>query len=715
MSTSKPVPDLDRFFRPRAVAVVGASDTEGRPTTMNWRRIKEWAERVQATAYPVTPKYETVDGLRAYPRLADLPEPIDVAVLLISDVLGIIPDVIEARIPFAISFAAGFAETGADGAARQRELERLLDGSATRLLGPNTNLNAFETFRDDLPGKAIALVTQSGHQGRPVFQGQELGIRFSHWAPTGNEADLESADFVRYLAGLEETGAIAAYIEGFKDGRAFLDAARYAAGRGVPVVVVKVGRTDIGASWAQSHTGHLAGSDTVVSAALRQAGVIRVDGLDELLDTAAMLARCAPPTAPGVCVYSISGGTSAHMADMLSAAGLDLPELSEQTQAQLHEWIAPYLRVTNPVDSGGHPSGDWRGPKILDALLADPAVGVLVVPITGAFPPMSDVFVNDLVEAAARTSKPVCVVWGSPTGLEEAYRTVLLGSGIPVFRTFRNCVTAVAAYLGHHEFRARLLASGPLPEPTADPVPLPSSGGTLTEADSKAFVARYGVRVTRDVLCADAGQAVEAASALGFPVVLKVASPTIVHKSDHGLVLTGCASAAEVHAGYELLMTRAAAVPDAQVDGVLVCEQVDGGVETVVGLVEDPVFGPTVMFGIGGTAVEIYRDVAFRVAPFSRDEALAMIREVRGFPLLAGARGTAPADLEALADVVMAVQQIGLDQAGSGIELDLNPVAARPDGAVTLDAVLTVSGPAAVNSTNATCGSPGNLARSSRA
>jgi len=686
---AKPAPELDRFFHPSAVAVVGASDAEGRPTTMNWRRIRDWADRVGATAYPVTPKYATVDGLTTYPRLADLPEKADVVVLLISDVLGIMPEVIDARAPFVISFAAGFAETGAEGMAKQRELEDLLAGTETRLLGPNTNLNAFESFRDDLPGQAIALVTQSGHQGRPVFQGQELGIRFSHWAPTGNEADLESADFIRYFADLPETGAVAAYIEGFKDGRTFMEAARHAADRKVPVVAVKVGRTDIGSSWAQSHTGHLAGSDVVTDAAMRQAGVIRVEGLDELLDTSAMLARCAPPSAPGVCVYSISGGTSAHMADMLSAAGVDLPELATSTQEALHEWIAPYLRVTNPVDSGGHPSGDWRGAKILDALLADPAIGVLVVPITGAFPPMSDFFVNDLVEASRRTDKPICVVWGSPAGLEEAYRSTLLSSGIPVFRTFRNCVTAVSAYLRYHAFLDRHAHQTPLPSRSAQTPPL--TQGTLSEPAAKALAASYGVPVTRDALCDDADAAVAAADEIGFPVVLKIASESILHKSDHGLVVVGCADAEQVRRIFALLVERAAAVPGAIVDGVLVCEQVTGGVETVIGLVEDPLFGPTVMFGIGGTAVEVYRDVAFRVAPFSRDDALAMIREVRGFPLLDGARGATPVDLDALVEVVMAVQQIGIDHRGRGLEVDLNPVLALPDRAVALDALVTVA------------------------
>src|SRR5207248_4245943 len=277
-----------------------------------------------------------------------------------------------------------------------------------------------------------------GHQGRPVFQGQEIGIRLSHWAPTGNEADLEFADFCAYFAGQPEVGVIAAYIEGFKDGRTLMLAADKAAQAGVPIVVVKVGRTDEGRSMAKAHTGHLTGSDAVTSAVFRQFGITRVDGLDELLDVSAAFARTTPPAgrAPGgVCVYSISGGTGAHMADMAAAAGLRIPELSQSTQAQLHEWIPPYLRVSNPVDNGGAPSMDWRGRKILDAIIADPNVDLLLCPITGALASMSLPLARDIVDVAQTTDKPIFVVWGSPVGDEEAYRDILLKSDVPVFRS----------------------------------------------------------------------------------------------------------------------------------------------------------------------------------------------------------------------------------------------------------------------------------------
>jgi acetate---CoA ligase (ADP-forming) len=682
-------PDLHRFFHPRSVAVLGATDKQGSPGTINWRLIHRWAQRAGAEIYPVNPGRPTVDGVRAYASLADVPVVPDVAVVMVGDVAAALREVVAKGAGFVVIFASDFAETGADGAARQRELVSIIEGTGVRLLGPNTNLNAFENFRADLPGPAISLITQSGHQGRPVFQGQELGIRLSHWAPTGNEADLSSADFIDYFSTLPETGAIAAYLEGVTDGPAFQRAIAAAARRAVPVVVVKVGRTDVGRSWALSHTGHLAGSDEIVSAVLRQYGVIRVEGLDELLDTAAMLARSRPPATTGVCVYSISGGTSAHIADMLTAAGVALPELEESTRTQLREWIPGYLRISNPVDNGGHPVGDWRGRKILDALLADPNVGVLVVPITGAFSPMSDKFVADLVAAAETTDKPICVVWGSPVGDEAAYREGLLSSSrIVTFRTFRNCVTAVRAYLDFHGFQRRVheLPAVP-PRRVAGKA---AATRTLNEPEAKQLLARYGIQVSRDVLARTADEAVAAAADIGPPVVLKAVSAGIAHKSDLGLVRIGVAAADEVRGIFADFAARVAAIPGAEFDGILVCEQARGGVEMVVGIASDEVFGPVVMAGIGGVAVEVYRDVTFRLPPFGRAEARQMIEDLRGAVLLQGHRGSPPADVNGLVDVIMKVQQIALD--GSVGELDINPLLVSEHGAIALDALATTVG-----------------------
>ncbi|OKJ99568.1 pimeloyl-CoA synthetase [Streptomyces sp. CB03234] len=688
------VPDLDRLFRPESVAVVGASDTEGRPNTGITRQLLRWAERVGARLHPVHPSRRSVFGLDCVPSVADLPEPVDVAVLLVADPLPVVEELGAAKARFAVAFASGFAETGEAGAAAQARLAAAAERSGLRLLGPNTNLNAFEEFRDDLDGPAIALITQSGHQGRPLYALQELGVRLSHWAPTGNEADLETADFLSYFAERPEVGAIACYLEGIKDGRSFLLAADRAARRGVPVVAVKVGRTGAGARTAASHTGKLTGADQVVDAAMRQFGVIRVDGLDELQDTATLLARARRPVADGVVVYSISGGTGAHFADLATAAGLRLPVLSPARQEELHQWIPDYLNVANPVDNGGHPVGDWRGRKIIDALLADPDVGVLICPITGPFPPMSDKLAQDLVDAAEHTDKLVCVVWGSPVGTEAAYRETLLGSSrVATFRTFGNCVTAVRAYLDHHRF-TRAYRS-PLDEAPRTPSPsyrkaqaLTRPGHRLSEHAAKQLLRAYGIRVPREQLVTSAAAAVRAASLVGYPVVMKASAPQLAHKTELGLVRLGLTSASQVRDTYREL-TDIARYEGAELDGILVCQMVDRGVEMVVGVTHDDLFGPTVTVGLGGVLVEVLRDTAVRVPPFGEDQARAMLGELRGRALLDGVRGAPPRDVEALVEVVLRVQRMALELGDQLSELDINPlmVLERGQGAVALDAM----------------------------
>ncbi|AEW94721.1 MULTISPECIES: acetate--CoA ligase family protein [Streptomycetaceae] len=688
------VPDLDRFFRPESVAVIGATDAEGKPGTGITRQLAAWAERVGARLLPVNPGRETVFGLRCHHDVGSLPHPVDLAVVLVGDPLPVIEELAEAKARFAVVFASGFAETGAAGAAAQRRLAEAVSRSGLRLLGPNTNLNAFETFRDDLQGSAIALITQSGHQGRPVFALQELGIRLSHWAPTGNEADLETADFIGYFAERPGTGAIAAYVEGLKDGRSFTLAADRAARNKVPLVVVKVGRTETGARTAASHTGKLTGSDAVTDAVFRQFGVVRVDALDQLQDTAALLARARPPLAEGVAVYSISGGTGAHFADLATAAGLPLPVLGADKQAELHQWIPGYLNVSNPIDNGGHPVGDWRGRKIIDAILADPAIGVLVCPITGPFPPMSDKLAQDLVDAAERTEKLVCVVWGSPVGTEDAYRTTLLGSSrVATFRTFGNCVGAVKAYLDHHRFTAAYRS----PFEDAPRTPSPSArkarallapGRRLSEHAAKQLLRAYGIRVPREQLVSSAAGAVRAAGLVGYPVVMKASGDRLAHKSELGLVQVGLTSASQVRDAYRQL-TDIARYEGIALDGVLVCQMVDRGVEMVVGMAHDELFGPTVTVGLGGVLVEVLRDTSVRVPPFGEDEARAMLRELRGAPLLDGVRGAPPADTDALVDVVLRTQRMALELGDLLGELDINPLMVLPrgQGAVALDAL----------------------------
>jgi len=690
--------DLDVFFHPRSVAVIGASDEPGRPNTTMTTAVKAFADANGASFHPVHPTRGAVFGTPCARTIAEVGGPVDLAVILTGAAVDTFEEVRNAGACFAVIFAAGFAETGREGARLEARLRALVEGGDTRLLGPNTNLNAFSDFRTDLEGPALALITQSGHQGRPIFQGQELGIRMTHWAPTGNEVDLEFADFARYFADQPDVGVVCAYVEGFKDGRTLMLAADHLARQGTPLVVVKVGRTDEGRAMAQAHTGHLAGSDAVTSAAFRQTGVHRVDGLDELLETSMLFARTAPPVGDGVCIYSVSGGTTAHMADLAAAAGLRLPTLTKATQARLHDGLIPgYLRVSNPVDCGGPPVADERGRKILEAIVADPKVSAVIVPLAGAVDMFSEGLTRDCTAVAKTTDKPIVMVWGAPPGTDDTWYHRMLDGGLPVFRTYGNCVRALKAYFDHWAFVRRYRS----PFPDAPTTPLPAAAkarrilaaapaGPLSEPDSKAILRAYGIRTSRDVLCTSAAEAARAAADLGFPVVMKAVAPSLAHKSDLGLVRLGVASASEARSVFADLDRRArrAVGRGGAVDGVLVCEQVGGGVEMVVGVTQDPLFGPVVMAGLGGVFVEVLRDVTFRVPPFGPDEAHRMLRELHGFPLLDGARGAKPADLDALVDAIVKLGRLAQDLHDVIGEIDCNPLLVRPRGAVALDALV---------------------------
>jgi acyl-CoA synthetase (NDP forming) len=468
-------------------------------------------------------------------------------------------------------------------------------------------------------------------------------------------------------------------------------AADHAARLHKPIVVVKVGRTDAGASMAKAHTGHLTGSDAVISAVFRQFGVIRVDGLDELLDTAASFARTTPASVPkwsakgpGVCVYAVSGGTGAHLADMVSAAGLRIPPLTKATQAALHDGLIPsYLRVSNPVDCGGPPVADRRGREILDRVLADPNVDILIVPITGAVEMFSDPLTRDLIDVAKTTTKPVFVIWGAPPGTDDTYPRRLLDGGLPVVRRYRSPFAGAPSAPSAAAPKARRILA------QAEP------GEALSEHASKAVLKAYGIRTSRDALCTTRAEAVRAAKALGYPVVMKISSPDLLHKSDLGLVRVGVDSDRGVREHFDdlLRIARRAVGRAGRIEGVLVCEQATGGVEMVVGVSQDELCGPVVMVGLGGVFVEVLSDVTFRVPPFGRDEAERMLHELAGSAMLDGIRGAAPSDVSALVDAIMNVQRLALDLSNPEFaeqigELDVNPLLVRPRGVVALDALV---------------------------
>lgn len=701
--------DLERFFNPASIAIIGASETEGSPGAGITRFMMRWAAQAADPAiYLVNPNRETIAGLACFKTMDDVPVAVDLCVVIVNDVMPAVQAAVRNKSHYVLVFGAGFAESGDEGRKNQAALEELVRHSETRLFGPNTMPNAFDVklvgLLDDQRG--IGLITQSGHQGRPVFQTQENGVALAYWATTGNEADVEFADLVKFYADRAEVGVIAAYIEGFRDGGTMLQAADHALSTRTPIVLIKVGRTNAGSAMALSHTGKLTGADGVVDGALRQTGVIRVDDIDELIEVSQMFARANPPQGDGVCLYSISGGTGAHLADVCSSAGLRLPKLSASTQQELHQWIPESLDVSNPVDSGGHPTGDERGRKILEALVQDPNVAVLICAITGATPPMSDRFVEDLAHVAETTNKPICVIWSSPVGTEHAYREVLLKSHrVITFRNFRNCARAVAEYLDYYQFASsyespytsgqRSLVGGERLEAAHE---ILRGSDSLTEHDAKRLFGVYRVPVTREHVVTSAKDAVHAAEALGFPVVMKGLHSLALHKSEYGLVRTNVRDRDAVVQAFNELSSLINDIPgEGASAGVLVSEQVQDGVEMIVGVVTDPIFGPTVMVGLGGVAAELSKDVQFRVPPFTRAEAARMVHDLRFSQLLFGYRGSTPKDVGALIDVIMSFQDLAVDLEGLVSEVEANPVFVLQHGAVAADA-LVVRVPGTVDS-----------------
>jgi acyl-CoA synthetase (NDP forming) len=692
------------------------SDNPDAPGVSLFNKLRQKVEAEGGRVYPVNPKVKQLYGLQCFPTIAAIDDQIDLAVIMVRDAVTALRECAEKGCKFVVVFTAGFSETGAEGAAKEAELARIARSAGIRLFGPNTNLNAFETFVD-FPGKKVALVTQSGNQGRPIVQGQELGVGFSYWIPTGNEVDLEAADFIQYFATHEETGVVAAYIEGFRDPVRLRRAADACVKARKPIVLIKVGRSEAGMRMAQAHTGHLTGSDRVVDGLFRQYGIVRVDDLDELLEFSSLFARLPRPRGNRVCVYGISGGTSALMSDLLGARGLPVPELAPDTQRRLRAIIPDYLTVRNPVDNGAAIIKTGKGPAIIDAMADDPNTDFIVTPIAGALPGLTETFAEELVELHRSGRKPSAVVWASPLIDDPAFR-ILVEGRVPLFRSFRNCVKALDAYFAYHAFAERYVSpldgTGPgaaagRAVPAVGQAPREAAAGqgagaaiagrrgktgALSEADSKRLLAAYGIPVTREEVARTREEAVAVARRVGFPVAAKISSPDILHKSEAGLVRLGIASEADLERAFaELEAAARAAFPDATIDGILVQEMVHGGQEVMLGVSVDPHFGPTVLFGLGGLFVEALEDVALRPTPLSRADAEAMVGEIRGRKVLQGWRGAPPADTDAIVDAIVRLARLAQDHGGELRELDVNPIMVFPrgQGLKALDALVVLN------------------------
>ena len=688
---------LSALFAPRSIAVVGASSSPqkigGIPVDYQRRFGFDGA------LYPVNPKADRIQDLQAWPTLSAIGRPVDLAILAVPAALvdGALDDAIAAKVKGVVLFSSGFAETGADGLAAQARLGDKARAAGVRLVGPNClgfmNIarNVYATF-SPAPGVGrvsagrIGLVSQSGAFGAYAYSmARARGVGLSLWATTGNEADVQFADCLAWLAQDPATDVIMGYMEGCRDGPRLRAALALAQANGKPVVMVKVGSTALGAQAAASHTAALAGDDAVYDAVFRQYGVLRARNLTEFFDLAHSAAVAGRPRDRSIGLFTLSGGVGALMADEASAQGLDVQPLSDAAQDTLRSWV-PFAAPRNPVDITGQVTNDMslleRSARVMldDRGFASWMGFLAAAGASDAFWPVLRELVGSLRAAYPDTLLAISTLLAPERRAElEAMRCL-------VFADPSDGIRTIAALAG--------LKTGAPPSavPALASNPLKLSPGTMSEPDALALLAEAGVPVVEHRVVRSADEAAAAAEAIGDAVVVKIVSADIPHKSDVGGVALGLRGAAQAKAAFERTRDRAlTARPDARLDGALVARMLAGGVECIAGVHRDPVFGPVLMFGLGGIHVETLRDVSLRALPITRGDALAMVRELRAFAILDGARGRAPVDLDSIADALCALAGFALRAGDSLDSAEINPLIARPradGGCVAVDALV---------------------------
>jgi acyl-CoA synthetase (NDP forming) len=695
------VGSLTPFFNPNSIAILGASSDAnkigGRPVA----NIK--AGGFKGALYPVNPNYPEIQGLKSYPSVLDIDGDVDMAIVSVP--ARMVSDAIrqcgEKGIKAAAIFSSGFAEISEEGAAAQRAFVDIAGEFDMRIIGPNCmgtmniRTGMWGTFISglaDSPTSAggISLASQSGAFGGHCFQLMRLrGYGLNLWATTGNQADVEFADCLAYMAQDPDTKVVLGYMEGVRDPDKLVTALEMARQNGKPVVMMKVGTSEVGTAAAASHTASLTGADAVFDALMRQYDVYRAHSIDELFDVAYGCTGGHFPATPDLGLITVSGGVGVVMADAAADNGLELPELPKETQERVREMV-PFAGTRNPLDVTAQLIND---PGIMspmfDALLEDG--GYPTALCFAAYLGLNAAAVERIrpvLEEVAQRYKDRLLVLSILS--DEGPRRMFQEMGYLVYEDPTKAVKAIAAL---HYFGRAFARKDARQDPPALPSGAPAieTGAEVNEFDAKKILLAAGVPAVEERIITSAAEAADAAGGLGFPVVMKIVSPDILHKSEIGGVLLNIASAEDASAGYDTLMQRAGdAEPNARIDGVLVAPMVSGGVETIVGVQRDPVFGPVIMFGLGGIFVEVLKDVTFRIAPFGIDEAHTMIREVKGYPLLEGVRGQPPADVDALAEALARLSVFAAANADTLESIDINPFIVRPkgEGAVAVDALI---------------------------
>jgi len=702
--------ELRRLLHPQSVAVIGASARAG----SFGERVLQNQQNYVGRTYPVNPRYQKIGDLTCYPSLAALPEVPDCAVITAARdaVEAIVLDCAKAGVGGVIIFASGYSEMGReDRIADQQRLAAIARETGLRVVGPNcvgvanAVLDTRLTFMTITPiprpsSHAVGIISQSGALGMALAQAVVRGASISHVLTSGNSCDVDIADYVSYLADDPACSAIACVFEGMASPERLLHAAEYAWRQDKPLVVYKMATGNEGAAAAMSHTGSLAGSHASYRAVFQRAGAVLVEGYEALMETASFFAKAPPPKAKGVAVVAASGGAAIMAADRAEQFGVPLPQPGPALHDLLVSRIPDFGAARNPCDVTGQILNDPESLNVCaGGFLADPNYAALIVPMTyGSMQSAARIPVYERL--AGEAGKIACVAWQTEwlegPGVKEAEAC----GNVALFRSMSALFAALKAWTWRADKRAAETAAlMPTPTATRDAAraQIGAAGGrTLTEREAKSVLALYDVPVVGERLAGSAEEAVNAAAALGYPVVLKVESPDLPHKTEAGVIRLNVRDADEVRAAYDAVMANAALVsPPPRINGVLVQPMVPQGVELVIGARVDPLFGPMVVVGLGGILVEVLQDTALAPAPVTPADALEMLRSLKGVKLLQGFRGMPAVDMQRLAEVISNVSRFAADQREVLSELDVNPLICAGDRITAVDALIVPEGLAA--------------------
>lgn len=697
MTTKIDYRSLEYTFNPRSIAVYGASaDLE----KIGGRALRSLATMdFEGPVYPINPARKTIQGQTAYPSAEAVPGDIDLAILVVpvTAVSAALRDCARKGVRSVLIMSSGFSEIGGEGEERQAELLEIANANGIRVLGPNcvgfvnssAKVSATFTPTRELcwpPAGSIGIASQSGAFASLCAATMSgLGVGLGTWITTGNEADVDLADAIAFLAQDSSVNVIAAYMEGCRDAQKLSEALEAARAAGKPVVMLKVGTTDVGADAAASHTGALAGRDDLFDAFLKHHGVLRVKTVEALLDTAYACSLAPRPASRRTLIVSTSGGVGVLMGDTAIGAGLTVDPLPEEARAAIRD-ILPFAGTRNPVDPTAQiisEIGTFR--PCFEVSVAGAQADIVITHL--AFLGYDDAIMSKITQPliALRRAHPDCLFILSILCSVERKKE-FEEAGFLVFSDPSRAVLAAAQVCT----AAEMLTHAP-PQIAAGHIDVAVSD-VQTELEAKALISGAGIPVTREQLVRSADEAGQAALEINGKVVLKVVSRNITHKSEVGGVLLDIEGSDAAGNGYRTIIDRVTnARPDAEITGVLVSQQIEEGIETIAGIVNDPLLGPFVMVGLGGIYAEVLKDVSFRPAPFDHSTALAMIDELRSVAILKGARSRAAANLEALADALVNLSHLAARTTDWVESVDINPLIVGVDGVVAVDALVITS------------------------